>query len=139
MNGAGPQERSKDGKRFPNASVLIVEDTPDQLDMYVLLLREHVDVIYTATGAGPALAGFVKNDDINVVIIDIGLPGKSGLWLMHQLKEYAAEGRECHIVTLTASGQYEEDARSRGAEVYLLKPVDPEVLIDTIGQVMGEQ
>lgn len=132
----------------------ILETRPEPL--HILLVEDHVDTaeamadLLRATGHQVVVAGSVsegmaaadaaiqgrrKDDRIDLVLSDIGLPDGSGLDLMSELsKRYGLRG-----IALTGYGMEEDVARSRAAGFarHLTKPVNLEQLETAIRQVAG--
>ena len=63
----------------------------------------------------------------DVILLDIGLPGMSGLDVAERLRR-RAEFLETLIVAVTGWGQEDDRRRSKevGFDLHLVKPVDPE-------------
>lgn len=83
-----------------------------------------VDWCQTAEDAGEAL----QTTDYDLVVLDIGLPGQSGLDL---LKEVRARNDNRPVMFLTArdSVRHRIDGLNAGADDYLVKPFDLDELI----------
>jgi CheY-like chemotaxis protein len=116
--------------RRPQAlRILIVEDQPDAADSLAMLLRlkEYEPVI--AHDGRDALQK-ASDEEPDVVLLDIGLPGMDGYEVAARLKALPADERP-FIIAITGYG--EEQSRRRSAEagidVHLLKPADPELLL----------
>lgn len=113
--------------------VLIIED-----DYYVRELYERVltnsefEVITAADGQeGYQLA---VQQQPNLILLDVMLPGKNGLSVLHQLKD-DQQTEQIAVVMLTNLGQDNiiKEAMDVGAVEYLLKPeVDPYELANRI-------
>src|SRR3989442_12823892 len=71
-----------------------------------------------------------------VVLIDTGLPGMDGYEVARRLRA-SSRGPEMHLLALTGFGQPRDYQRGPGSDfdAYLMKPVDPEELVRTIGTV----
>jgi DNA-binding NarL/FixJ family response regulator len=72
----------------------------------------------------------------DMVLLDINMPGMSGIQVLEALRR---SGQNVRVLMLTIS-QYEEDlvgAIVAGADGYLLKNAEPELLRSTIRQVMA--
>ncbi len=76
----------------------------------------------------------IKELKPNVVLMDLGLPGMSGLEATQKLQEVSPESK---VVILTSHGQEEEVLASLGigAKAYCLKDVSPETLALVIKNV----
>lgn len=108
--------------------ILIVEDNIDTGHMLRELLRisgHEVSVVATAPAALAALA----EDDVDVVLCDIGLPGMDGYELARRIRA-DDDLRNLSLVAVTGYGQDEdrEQARAAGFDEHLIKPVDLESL-----------
>ncbi|MGN8157983.1 response regulator transcription factor [Salinisphaera sp. SWV1] len=68
------------------------------------------------------------------ILLDIELPGMSGLELQRMMRTQASDPP---IVFLTGSGREDDarQARAGGAAAFLHKPVDPDQLLDQIARV----
>lgn len=71
----------------------------------------------------------------DVVLMDINLPGMSGIECTERLKE-RLPATQILIVTVYADNEHVFEALKRGASGYLLKCTDPAELLRSIGDVM---
>jgi DNA-binding response OmpR family regulator len=115
-----------------NASrLLVVEDDRDLRDTLVEQLGVHDEFqVATAEAAMPALAQ-VKEDRIDLAIMDVGLPdmdGRDAVKLMRQ------NGFRSPIIMLTAQGSDSDTVRGleSGANDYVIKPFKFAVLLARI-------
>jgi DNA-binding NarL/FixJ family response regulator len=119
-------------------TILLVDDHPLTRDGLAALLDDHgFDVVGQVSDGQEAieLAAELRPD---VVLLDLSMPGLSGLEALPRLR---AEAPDCEVVVLTASG--DEDnllaAIRGGAAGYLLKTEPPERLVDFLhGAAAGE-
>jgi DNA-binding response OmpR family regulator len=118
----------------PLGTILIVEDDPLLRHAFMLLLE---DAGYGVTEAGTAaeavLAAF--REPPQLVILDLGLPDRSGLEVARELTGAAAT-RHVPVVALTGRvGPDEERACiEAGCSDYLAKPVEPRELLRRVPQ-----
>lgn len=108
-------------------SILVAEDDPSiRLSFGVRLRRDGYDV-HEATSGDEALH-LVGGHDIDLVVLDIGLPGLSGLDVLTRMREEL----QLHVPVLVVTGHDHEDDKIRGldlgADDYLGKPVSPREL-----------
>lgn len=110
--------------------IALVEDNPDlRDDLQFQLSRNGLDV--AAFGDAPALDAFLRDGVCDIAILDIGLPGEDGLSIAGRLRlAHASLG----IILLTAQGEIESRLMGyeRGADIYLVKPVDWRELVAQI-------
>jgi DNA-binding LytR/AlgR family response regulator len=112
---------------------LAVDDEPPALDELAYLLRADHRVGSVATAASAAEAVRVlRADPVDVVFLDIRMPGLDGLELGRLLARSAAPPV---VVFVTAHDDRAVDAYDLGAVDYLLKPVRPERIAETLRRV----
>lgn len=118
----------------PLGKVLLVEDEAALADGVARGLRAEgfeVDIAFDGlTGLAKA-----REDDVDVVVLDIMLPGLNGYRVCRTLRE---EGVGTPILMLTAkSGEYDEaEALDTGADDFLSKPFSFVVLVARIRALM---
>jgi len=100
--------------------VLVLEDEPVLREMLARRLRESGLVVDTAAdGVEGEYAG--REFPIDVAVVDLGLPGKSGLEV---IRAWRAAGGSFPILVLTARDRWQEkvEALQAGADDYVTKP-----------------
>ena len=116
----------------PARRVLVIEDSDDLRNLLSRILsREGYDVVGVDDGSvGISWA----RDDIDVVVLDLGLPGMSGLDVCRQLRADRATA-ELPIIVLTGRSDRRDvrDGLVAGADAFLIKPVQLGALIDAVG------
>lgn len=100
----------------------MVEDDADLLDEVSFNLRRQ-DFEVAACADGKALDRLLASASIDVAVLDIGLPGESGLSIARRLRR---DQPLCGIVMLTARVEVADriHGMEEGADAYLAKPVD---------------
>ncbi len=110
-------------------TVLVVDDTPENLQLMNALLREHYRVRLANNGAtGLELARQEPLPDL--ILLDIMMPGLDGYQVCERLKDDGAT-RAIPVIFLTAMNQDadQEEGFRRGCVDYITKPVSPPVLL----------
>jgi DNA-binding response OmpR family regulator len=109
--------------------VLIVDDDRDTLlTLGVLCRAEGMDVQMLRRGAAvpAAVAQFVPD----VILLDIGLPDRSGFDVAEELTERYGEHRPLLIAVTAYSSEAEREmARVSGFHHFIAKPYDPQMLL----------
>lgn len=102
--------------------VAMVEDDADLRDEVGFNLRRQGFEV-AACADGPALDRLLQGASIDVAVLDIGLPGESGLSIARRLRR---DQPLCGIVMLTARAEVADRilGMEEGADAYLAKPVD---------------
>ncbi|MDE2620914.1 MAG: EAL domain-containing response regulator [Sphingomonadales bacterium] len=113
--------------------ILCVEDEPDILHDIVDELRDHGFLVEGALDGETALA-LIRSTEPDLVVCDMQLPGMSGLELLQALRGGEAGGTAIPFVFLTAFGDRATmiDGRRAGADDYLVKPIDYDLLIAAV-------
>jgi len=119
--------------------VLVVDDDPDIVEYLGALLEDHGFEVRSAGDADRALAA-LRTTRPAVVLIDVLMPGKSGLDLLVSIRRDPRLA-DLPLVMITGSDQVlEDDCRSylgtyrglRGPDEVLAKPIDPDALLDVL-------
>ncbi len=116
--------------------VLIVDDNPLNLKLLRVLLTTFGYEPYTAEDAEHALE-VLKTLRPDLVLMDIELPGMSGLALTERLKA-TADFSQVPILALTANTTKggEERALASGCDGYFAKPIDTRTFIAQIASFL---
>ena len=107
--------------------LLLVEDhVPLADELLATLTRQGYAVDWLADGRDAAVQG--ASEPYDLVILDLGLPGRPGLEV---LQEWRGMGLSIPVLILTARGSWAEriDGLKAGADDYLTKPFHPEELL----------
>jgi DNA-binding NtrC family response regulator len=106
--------------RWPHASVLVVDDEPGMRHFLEKTLAPRANQVLAA-GSAEEAEGLLLRHRFDLVILDISLPGKSGIDL---LKDLRAQGNLCEVVLITAFADLDTaiEALRAGAGDFLLKP-----------------
>lgn len=111
--------------------ILVVDDDVMNLKRTKLILEKHYDLILAKSGE--EALDKLKGESIDLVLLDIAMPGMNGIETFKHMKE---DGVEVPVTFLTASGD-EDDvvaAISLGAVNYLKKPFLPKDLLERIAK-----
>jgi len=121
------------------ASILIVDDNPQNLRLAtVILLGEGYD-IRTAIDAEDAL-NMLESYTPDLILMDLQLPRMDGLTLTRQIKADTARQGIC-IIALTAYAMKgdEERALAAGCDGYMSKPIDIDALPRLVAAKLAER
>ncbi len=110
--------------------VLVVEDERVHRELLRRTLEEEGHVVFAVESAEKALA-VLDRGEVEVAILDVRLPGMSGLELLRRIKK---DWPEVEVIVITAFGEVEDAvaAVKAGAFHYLVKPYEPEVLLNLL-------
>lgn len=121
----------------PPPRVLIVDDDESVRDVISVLLREEGYHCAVASDADMALE-LAEAEDTPLVISDMKMPGKDGLWLLEAFRD---KHPDTSVIMLTGYGDTEQavDCLRRGAVDYLLKPPKLTDLIRSIERALAKR
>jgi DNA-binding response OmpR family regulator len=112
--------------------ILVTEDHQDTLDVIARLLRRNGHTVYTARTADEA-RDLAAANRCDLLIGDIGLPGRSGIDLMRELRE--RHGLKGIAVSGYAARQDVTAALDAGFDKHLAKPVSFSELLAAIEEL----
>jgi len=105
-------------------NILVVEDNPVIMELVRTLLTSFG---YNYTGAEDGFEGLkaVDENDFDLILLDIQLPGMDGLEVLKRLKEDPDTGN-IPVIALTAHAMYGDEQKflRAGCSGYVSKPID---------------
>jgi DNA-binding NtrC family response regulator len=107
-------------ERWPLATVLVVDDEPGMRNFLVKTLATRVGQVFDADTA-EAADELVRRHRFDLVVLDIALPGISGITWLKQLRERGFAG-EVVLITAFADLDTAIEALRAGASDFILKP-----------------
>jgi DNA-binding NtrC family response regulator len=109
-------------------TVLVVDDDPTQRRLIQAVLERESYCVVHAESGGEAIDRLTKGGGADVVLLDLVMPGLSGL---ETLAEIRTAGVTTPVIVLTANGGIETvvKAMQAGAQDFFVKPVGPERLL----------
>ena len=120
--------------------IAVCDDSRELLEKVEKDLHEYENVrntpvtVHTYTNAVDLLDG-LKKTDYDILILDIIMPGFTGMQAAHEIRKF---NEEIKIIFLTSSKEFAIESYSVGAYYYLLKPVLNEKLFSVLDKVVSE-
>ena len=115
------------------ATILIVEDEPGPREALRLVLNPHYNLY--AVGDMDIAMEVLTNHKIDLVTLDLKLPGRQGLGLLSDIKR-EREDLDVIIITGYFGSSLSEEALQKGAAAYILKPFNAPDLLETIDRTL---
>lgn len=113
--------------------VLALDDDPEVRAMLMEYLGSH-DLRITAVATGGEMLSFLENEPIDVLLLDLRLPGEDGLALARRVRGISA------VPIIILSGRSDEADRVMALELaaddYVVKPFSPRELVARIRAVL---
>ena len=118
-------------------SILIIDDEPNLRRSLGLILQRAGYTVTTAPDAAEALH-VLQAGAYDLTFLDIKLPDQNGIQLLPQLRELYPE---MPVLILTAHATLDTaiGAVRLGARDYLLKPIDPETILNRVENLLNEE
>ncbi|MFH1287354.1 MAG: response regulator transcription factor [bacterium] len=118
--------------------ILIVED---EFDVSKVLKKRLSDAKYEVVIAGDTYQGnqMARKEHPDLIVLDLMMPGGGGLEVIKNIR-LSTSTKFIPVVVLTGMSdeEYKKKVMDAGVEAYLEKPYDPENLISTIRNILGE-
>ena len=117
--------------------ILAVDDSISMRQMISFTLRENGYEVVEAVDGQDAI-GKAQNQTFDLIFTDQNMPNIDGLTLIQMLRDLP-EHEKTPILMLTteASDDMKKMGRAAGATGWLVKPFDPQKLLDIVKKVLG--
>lgn len=115
-------------------SILIVEDDEFCGEIFSRLLNQagyHVTLASSVSAARKQLPGKFK-----LCLVDLGLPDASGIELLRWIRRHSPR-LPCIVISSTSTVPAAVSSLKSGASDFLVKPVEPDTLLNQVNAVMG--
>lgn len=114
--------------------ILVVDDDPSVREMLTRVLVGEGYLVWTA-GDGAAALELAAVKKIDLVLLDLNMPGKSG-WDIFQ--RFMAENPLLAVIVITARSNQLFTALGAGVAALLEKPFNFPAMLQTIGRLLAE-
>ena len=132
-------EASTEESEQSQCSVLLVDDDDDSLEITSFAL-EQAGVNVISVNSGAAALEALKVQVPALLISDVGMPEMDGYMLIRKIRQLPAEeGGKVVAIALTAyASEYDsERCIDAGFQRHLSKPIDPDVLVQVVSELVG--
>ena len=119
------------------ARILVVDDDQMNIMRAKMILSKGEYEVLTAD-SGEAALGILAAEKVALVLLDIEMPGMSGIETLEQLRA-TEEGAKQAVMFMT--GTYDDEEQAHGERLGVLgciqKPFLPPVLLEQVGEVLN--
>src|ERR1700693_5852973 len=118
--------------------ILFIEDDPETASLIAEDLEERGYALTIAADGHSGLSAILKTSP-DLVLCDINMPGMTGFEVMESLNALASKFEAVPFVFLTARTDRDSELKGRrlGADDYVTKPVDLDILAEIIETRLG--
>jgi len=106
-----------------NASILIVDDQPSNVQLLEQMLREAGYTAIASTMDPFAVCALHRENRYDLILLDLQMPGMDGFQVMEALKEIETDGY-LPVLVITAQPDHKLRALAAGAKDFVAKPFD---------------
>ena len=110
-------------------TVLVVDDSRTARNAVCQVLIPAGFEVLEAIDGQDALRQFEEHSNVSLVFLDVNLPDKNGLQILHEIRQRDHLSPAFVILTTEARPQLMQEARVAGAKAWLVKPFAPELLL----------
>lgn len=128
-------------KPHHQSHILLVEDIEENILLARIRLEKHGNTVVVARNGYEAIEMF-QNEDIDLVLMDIQMPGMDGIEATIKIRELEkSTGIHTPIIAMTASVMKEEQEKclKAGMDAIVAKPIDFKQLFITIERIVPDE
>jgi signal transduction histidine kinase/ActR/RegA family two-component response regulator len=127
-----PAVEAVTGVALANCELLVVDDTPANLEVMRALLEDRCRRLVTVASAREALA-LLKSERFTAALIDLEMPEMDGFALLDEIRQWqqGEASRGCRLIAVSAhpAEDMRTDCWARGFDEYVEKPVSRKSLV----------
>ncbi len=113
--------------------VLVVDDNKDLTLIISRLFAQYADIVPVGTaGSGLEALDMILKGKIDVVLLDIIMPGMDGMQVLEQIMQMGDKRPAVIILSALGSNDMIKRVLALGADYFLVKPVDATTMIEKI-------
>jgi len=121
--------------KLEGVSILVVDDEPDSREALAEILRQYGAHTRTAGCANDALSEIARSTP-QVLLSDIGMPLVDGYELIRRIRQRIPATEMIALALTGLSGKDKERTLAEGFQQCIVKPVEPEVLLEAIERLL---
>ncbi|MBN3873359.1 PAS domain S-box protein [Nostoc sp. JL33] len=133
-----PLDCHPESSLLSHTKILVVDDEPDIRDLISFILQDYGLEVTAVASAQEALQALSESIP-DVLISDIGMPKTDGYMLIREVRSRSPQqGGQVPAIALTAyAGEMnQQQALAAGFQMHISKPVDPDVLLKAIADLI---
>ena len=128
-------------KRYQGNRILLAEDNDLNAEIAITILEENGFLVERAEDGQICIEMLKKHQEqyYTLILMDIQMPNMNGLDASMAIRKMPGRRSQIPIIAMTAN-VFEEDKRKAleaGMDAHIAKPIDVQVLLDAIGQILS--
>lgn len=118
--------------------ILIVDDSKTVRNLVAFIMKKEGFKVTMAEDGLDGLEKLYSSESVDLVISDVNMPRMDGFTFIKTVREQEAY-RDLPIVVLSTEGQEQDIKRgiSLGANLYMVKPAQPDQMVKNIRMLLG--
>ena len=117
--------------------ILVVDDSVTMLQQLEVFLESHGFEVLKAMSAQAGLA-LVRNERLDLLIVDVNMPGMSGLEMLREVRAIPGYDKTpCFVLTTESTKDLISIGKEAGATAWIVKPFKQEIMLRGIHKVLG--
>lgn len=118
--------------------ILIIDDDPRNIFALVAVLKTKKFVCLTASSAEEGMKLLLAQPDIGIVLMDMMMPDMDGYQAIAEIRKNESISK-IPIVAVTAQAMIgdREKCITAGADAYISKPIDIDILLDVLSHYLN--
>jgi DNA-binding NtrC family response regulator len=115
--------------------ILIIDDEVDMLMLLRMIIEDNTDYDVETTNSSTEGIKLFREEDYDLVITDLKMPGLDGMDIFDEIKELKPE---VPVIIITAYGSMEtsDEALRKGVAEFITKPFRKDSILFTIRRVL---
>ncbi|AKI97255.1 response regulator [Kosmotoga pacifica] len=119
--------------------ILLIDDSSITRNFHSYILKSAGFEVSEAIDGAEALDLLFSQSDFDCVITDLNMVGMDGITMIKKIRE-SEDFKELPIIIITTLDRPEDrrEGIEAGADFYLVKPVDPQLLVESVKLAVGK-
>jgi two-component system, chemotaxis family, chemotaxis protein CheY len=119
-------------------NILIVDDSEMVRNYYYYILKNAGFDVISAIDGADGIEKLYKASRINLIITDINMPNMDGYTLIEKIRwDDQFEDIPIIIISTEEEASDKQKGFDAGADIYIVKPIEPNILIENIKLLLG--